>query len=58
MLRVQSHYNATKMDNVSANQGSLVSLAVNVMLDLKETNVTNVHQNFMATQIAKVGMFR
>ena len=48
----------TKMDNVSAKQGSLVSLAVNVMLDLKETNVTNVHQNFMATQIAKVGMFR
>ena len=54
MLRVQSPYNVTKMDNVSAKQGSLVSLAVNVMLDLKETNVTNAHQNFMATQIAKV----
>ena len=44
----------TKMDNVSAKQGSPVSLAVNVMLDLKETNVTNALQNFMATQIAKV----
>ena len=55
---VQSPYNVTKMDSVSVSQGSPVSLAMNVLLDLKETNVINVNQNFMDTQIAKVRMFR
>ena len=48
----------TKMDSVSVSQGSPVSLAMNVLLDLKETNVINVNQNFMDIQIAKVRMFR
>ena len=55
---VQSPYNVTKMDSVSVSQGSPVSLAMNVLLDLKETNVINVNQNFMDIQIAKVRMFR
>ena len=54
MLRVQSPYNVRKMVNVSASQGSLDSLAMNALLDWKATNVTNVPQNFMDTQIVKV----
>ena len=58
MLRVQSPYNVTKMDSVSVSQDSPASLAMNAQLALKGTNVTNVPQNFMDTQIAKVGIFR
>ena len=51
MLKVQSLYNVRKMANVSAIPGSLDSLAMNALL---ATNVTNVPQNFMDTQIVKV----
>ena len=51
MLRVLSPYNVREMVNVSAGQGSLDSLAMNALL---ATNVTNVLQNFMDTQIVKV----
>ena len=47
-----------KWDSVSVSQGSPASLAMNALLDLKETNVTNAHQNFMDTLIAKVRMLR
>ena len=55
---VPSPYHVMKWESVSVSQGSPASLALNVLLDLKETNVTHAHQNFMDTQIAKVGMFR
>ena len=51
---VQSPYNVMKMDSASVSQGSLASLAMNALLESKETNVMNAHQNFMDTQIAKV----
>ena len=53
MLMVQSPYNVMKMDNVSVNQDSPVSLAMNACLDLKGTSVTNVLQIFMDTRIVK-----
>ena len=43
-----------KWDSVSVSQGSPASLAMNALLDLKETNATNAHQNFLDTQIVKV----
>ena len=58
MLTVQSPYNVRKMDSVSVSQGSPALLAMSVLLDLKETNVINVNQNFMDTQIAKVSNFK
>ena len=55
---VQSPYNVTKMDSVSVSQGSPALLAMNVLLDLKGTNVTNAPQSFLDTQIAKVSIFK
>ena len=43
-----------KWDSVSVSQGSPASLAMDALLDLKETNATNAHQNFLDTQIVKV----
>ena len=57
MLMVQSPYNVMKTDSASVSQGSLASLAMNALLDLKASNAINAHQNIMDTQIAKVCIF-
>ena len=56
MLMVQSPYNVMKTDSASVSQGSLASLAMNALLDLKASNAINAHQNIMDTQIVKVSI--